>query len=314
MASSAVRMPFWSRWNSYQAERFPLASHTVAIALLFGSTWFAAQALTSTGRLQIGPRGLAAFAATFLTLLLLRVFDEFKDFDDDRINHPDRVVQRGVVTLGELRGLGWIVVAVLATLAAILGVGPAIAFGAVFGFALLMRVEFFVRDWLRGHVFTYALTHQGITPLICLYIGTVSLGSWTALPRGFLAVLGAATGVGLCFELSRKFLAPEDEKPTLDTYTRRFGPRGASWVGFATLVVAAGCSAWLVHTLALPGWVGGLIGLATIVGAAGYARYAASPTARNARGVKDLGTLAVVLLELFLVVGMVAARGVTWGN
>ncbi len=314
MASSAVRPSFWARWNSYQAERFPLASHAVAIALLFGSTWFAAQALTSTGRLHLGPRGLAAFAATFLTLLLLRVFDEFKDFEDDRINHPDRVVQRGIVTLAELRVLGGIIVAVLAALAAALGPRPAIAFGAVFGFMLLMRVEFFVRDWLRGHVFTYALTHQGITPLICLYIGTVSLGGWSGLPRDFFAVLGAATGVGLCFEVSRKFQAPADEKPTLDTYTRRFGPVGASWVGFATLAVAAGCSTFLEARMALAGWVGGLIGLATIVGVVGYARYAARPTAPNAVRVKDLGTLAVVLLEFSLVVGMIASRGLAWGN
>ena len=314
MVSSAARTSFWSRWNAYQSERFPLASHTVAIGLLFGSTWFAAQALVSGGRLHLGLRGLAAFAATFLTLLLLRVFDEFKDFDDDRVNHPDRVVQRGIVTLGELRVLGWIIVAALAALAGALGARAAIAFALVFGFALLMRVEFFVRDWLRGHVFTYALTHQGITPLICLYIGTVSLGTWAALPAGFLAVLGAATGVGLCFEVSRKFLAPEDEKPTLDTYTRRFGPLGASWVAFSTLAVAAACSAVLVRLTALPGWVDGLVGLATLVGAAGYVRYAATPTARNAKGVKDLGTLAVVLLELSLVVGMVAARGLAWGN
>lgn len=307
-------MPFVARWNLYQAERFPLVSHTIAIALLFASTWFAAEALVGPGPLHVGTRAVLAFVATFLTMLMLRVFDEFKDFEDDRINHPDRVVQRGIVTLRELAVLGWLIVAILVAVNVPLGASAGLAYAAVFGFALLMRVEFFVRDWLKKHVFTYALTHQGITPLVCLYIGTAALGTLAALPRGFLAAIVSAVGVGLCFEVSRKFQAPEDETETLDTYTRRFGSRGASWVALGCLLIAADGANWLCIRLHLPIWSQGLITAALLIGAVGYGRFAASPTARKAKLVKDQASIAVVLIDLALVAGLIAARGVVLGN
>ena len=264
--------------------------------------------------LHLGPTGMLAFVATFLTMLLLRVFDEFKDFEDDKVNHPERVVQRGIVTLPELSRLGGAIFAGLALANWPLGWQAWVAYAAVMGYLLLMRVELFVPEWLKNHILTYAITHQGIVPLLYLYLAVAALGSVQVIPGRFWLAILVAVGVGLCYEISRKFTAPEDETETLPTYTKRLGTKGASIVAFICL--AGGCSGalGLSHALSLPVWVEYLTTAALVMGAAGYGRFAAKPTRENAKLVKNLASGAIVLLQLGLVAGIIAHVGLVWGG
>lgn len=299
----------------YQAERFPLGTHFPAIAFFFAAAYFTAQALTGPGKpLHLGLTGTLAFVTTFLTMLLLRVFDEFKDFEDDKVNHPERVVQRGIVTLPELARLGGAIFAGLVLANAPLGWQAWVAYAAVFGYLLLMRVEFFAPDWLKRHIMTYAITHQGIVPLLYLYLAVAALGSVDRVPPTFWLAILVAVGVGLCYEISRKFTAPEDETETLPTYTRRLGTVGASIVAFVCLAGASSGALGLWHFLGLPDWVEYLTTVALVTGGVGYGRFAAKPTRANAKLVKNLASVAIVLLQLGLVAGMVAHLGVDFGG
>lgn len=298
----------------YQAERFPLGTHFPAIAFFFAAAYFTAQALTGQKPLHLGMTGTLAFVSTFLTMLLLRVFDEFKDFEDDKINHPERVVQRGIVTLPELARLGGAIFAGLILVNAPLGWQAWVAYGAVLAYLLLMRAEFFVPQWLKRHLMTYAITHQGIVPLLYLYLGVVAVGSADRIPPPFWLAILLAVGVGLCYEISRKFAAPEDESETLPTYTRRLGTLGASIVAFVCLAGACSGALGLWHQLGLPIWVPYLTTVALLTGAAGYGRFSTRPTRENARLVKNLASAAIVLLQLGLVAGIVAHLGVEFGG
>ncbi|MBI6545949.1 MAG: hypothetical protein HY692_04085 [Cyanobacteria bacterium NC_groundwater_1444_Ag_S-0.65um_54_12] len=312
MSAPATRYPFARRWWLYQAERFPLGTHFIAIALFFACAYFGAQALATTGPLHLGSRGWVALGVTFLTMLLLRVCDEFKDFADDRINYPDRVVQRGIVTLSELKVLGVLIGIALIACNLTLGRESCMAYALVIGFVWLMRVEFFVGPWLKRHIFIYALTHQGIVPLLCLYLAVVALLSFKAVPQTFWLVILTSVGIGLCFELSRKFRAPEDELATLDTYTKSFGPRGAAISAFSCLVAAFIGGYWLSNLLDLAASVQGTLIFALACGAIGYVGYAALPTARRAKHVKNLASLAIVLSNFALVAGMLSVRNFIW--
>jgi 4-hydroxybenzoate polyprenyltransferase len=314
LATQTGQLPFATRWWMYQAERFPLGTHFPAIAFFFANAYFAAQALNGEKPLHLGFSGMLAFVNTFLTMLLLRVFDEFKDFEDDRINHPERVVQRGIVTLSELSRLGGAIFAGMVVANVPLGWQAWVAFAAVLGWALLMRVEFFFPVWLKKHVFTYALTHQGITPLIYLYLAVAAVGSVSKIPPTFWYAVVVAVGVGLCYEISRKFRAPEDETPTLDTYTKRFGPSGASIVAFVCLLAACGGGLGLATALKLPGFAVGLLYGALVAGGFAYGKFASKPTAVNAKRVKNVASAAIVLVNLSLVAGMIAALGMTFGG
>ena len=56
-------------------------------------------------------------ATSFGLFFLLRLFDEFKDAEDDAKYRPYRAVPRGLVTFGELRGLILIFIIILEVLA-----------------------------------------------------------------------------------------------------------------------------------------------------------------------------------------------------
>ena len=314
MAVAQTNRPsFAERWWMYQAERFPLGTHFPAILFFFAAAWFSAQALAGKP-LQLGLAGGLAFVATFLTMLLLRVFDEFKDFEDDKINHPERVVQQGIVTLPELARLGAVIGAVMVAANVPLGWQAWVAFAAVIGFALLMRMEFFVPEWLKKHIMVYAITHQGIVPLLFVYLAVAAAGSLEAVfPKFWLAIV-VAVGVGLCYELSRKFQAPEDETATLPTYTKALGPIGASIVAFLCLTAACSATVGLWTILKLPDWVQYVALAALATGGAGYGKYVAAPTRANAKIVKNLASVAIVLVQLGLVAGLVAKFPISWGG
>src|SRR5690606_3218576 len=73
-----------------------------------------------------------AAAAYFLTVLLLRVLDEHKDFERDRQAYPGRLLSRGVVTLPELRRVGLVIGALAWACAAALGLASLVAYLVVF--------------------------------------------------------------------------------------------------------------------------------------------------------------------------------------
>ncbi|MEB3300022.1 MAG: hypothetical protein VKO21_11125 [Candidatus Sericytochromatia bacterium] len=306
-----TRAPAWRRWWEYQAERFPLATHLVGILLFFGLAHGGAVALATEGPVPVGGRTALAFFLTFQVFLLLRVMDEFKDFADDAVNHPERVVQRGVVTLPELKVLGIGIGVSMAILALALGREGVVGFAAVTAFSGLMRVEFFIGPWLRQRVLTYALLHQGIVPLLCVAVGRLAAGP-AGLGAEYLLVVGVAVGLGLVFELTRKARAPEEELETLATYTRVHGPFGASLAAFVALALAVLAASWLALRLALP--VGSLV-LVLLSGFAGtlvLGVFAVRPFPETAKVVRIMGTVVFVLIQAALVLGLWVQRGFAW--
>src|SRR5262245_40155502 len=99
---------FFSRFWLYQAERFPILGH----GLLIAAFSFSALSFSVLLRGQVTwPRldtVLVAFASAFLFFFQLRLADEFKDFEEDARYRPYRPVPRGLVTLRELAGLGFL--------------------------------------------------------------------------------------------------------------------------------------------------------------------------------------------------------------
>jgi 4-hydroxybenzoate polyprenyltransferase len=109
-----LRLAAWAR------ERFPLALCGVLfpaylVALLYG------RALTHPGPPRLRAGDLVAFAGVWAFFLMVRVVDEHKDYERDRVEHPGRVLQRGVVTLGHLKGVAG--AALLVQVAVVLATG-----------------------------------------------------------------------------------------------------------------------------------------------------------------------------------------------
>lgn len=311
-----------ARLWAYLQERFPPGSLVVFSAVTVLSA--AAAVASGTGKaLSVDPGLLLLAAGHLLTLLLLRVLDEFKDFERDSRAYPDRVLSRGVVTLATLRPLGWAVGALALGCSAALGPAPLALHAGVLVFALLMAREFFVGDLLRKDVFVYAATHQPINPLITawLFVGVAARGArsldelWTHLPAVLGWYLAAQVALGFGFEVARKLWTPEEERPDLvDSYSSHaIGPRGAAALALVLLLVGAGATSMFVVRTGLPAWVHAAVGLCALLCVLTVGRFAKAPFAGASKKLQGAVGLGSILLHAGLIAGAWRAFGANAG-
>lgn len=286
-----------NRWWRYQQERFPLLAHGTLIAVFSLSALGVSR--LSGGREGVpGPTELgAAFLSTLLFFLLLRIADEFKDFEDDCRYRPSRPVPRGLVTLRELAVLALISLAIQGGVAVWLH-PPLLAFlaGAWLYLGSMTR-EFFLPAWLRAHPLTYLASHMLIVPLIALY---ATAFDWLIAGRRPSAVVAwfllMSFFNGIVVELGRKLRAPQDEETGVVTYSALWGVRRAvlAW-DLAILLAGTSCLLAAQRLSPLPPMLG-LLGLLAIPALVPAGRALVRPEATRGRsfqlasGIWVLGT------------------------
>jgi len=255
MSRSITReFPFVVRLGAYLAERFPPLRHGILVAAYYTANQFLAAALTDGDTpMRLTPRSVAGALAVLCVFLLLRVLDEHKDFEEDRRKHPERVLQRGLVTLRDLRFLGGLCTAFVLLVALRRGVPALVAMSIVLGFAALMFQEFFVRTWLRRHLLAYAASHILIAPLIAAAVYSFTTGRypWTA-PGCFWLYASVRFFLFIDWEISRKI---EQNMAAGEGYAAALGRWGAPAVVLAARVVASGLVAAVAARLALAAWL-----------------------------------------------------------
>ncbi len=214
---------------AFLVERFPPVPQLVLMAVLFVAATLMSGVLlpaSLTGTLD-GNVSVATFVAGFLGSLLfivrLRVYDDVKDADADRVENPTRPIPRGLVSIRELDVAGVMILLVEAALNASVGSLTFVMWAIAAAWSVLMRVEFFVSEWLDRHPATFAISHMIVMGLIygaLLAIGIDARGGDTGALE-LLAdplVIGtmlAATSIGIGFEWGRKFeryYAPHGER------------------------------------------------------------------------------------------------------
>lgn len=246
---------FLVRYWIYQRERFPLFQTGLLIAAF---TFSAA----SYSRICRGADGFIPWrfflGGTFTAIalfLLLRLFDEFKDAEEDAKYRPYRAVPRGLVSLREI---GWgIVIAILAMLAVNLLLMPVmlLALLPALGYQLLMWREFFIPKLLRRHPVAYLVTHMAVMPMIDFYTtGLDWLNAAGILPPGLPLFLLVTFLNGCVIEIGRKIRAPQDEEHGVETYSVLWGPRRAAlvWLAILTVTGALGLACCRFAGYALP--------------------------------------------------------------
>ncbi len=232
-------MSLFRRLWTYQRERFPLAAYVPLITTFtLCAAAFSRAARGASG--FISPELAATGVLTALVCFFgLRVLDEHKDADIDRVSRPELPVPRGLVTLAELRTVLGVGLTVVVALNAWLAPKLLVALAVAVVWAALMTAEFGVRDWLRAHMAAYLVSHMLIMPALDFY--TTGL-DWLAVPnatpnvRALTAFLVVTFLNGVVVEIGRKIRAPGLERPGVDTYSSAWG------VGRATAV-------WLIVLL-----------------------------------------------------------------
>ena len=187
------------------------------------------------------------FGFSFFTLLigamtsfgyffLLRIFDEFKDAEDDAKYRPYRAVPRGLVSFRELKWLAIIIIGLQCILNAIFIPKMLWIWCLVIIYMFIMAKEFFVRDWLRKHPVAYLVSHMMVMPVIDFYTTGLDWNNNSiSMPKGLIIFLIVTFLNGVVIEIGRKIRAKEAEENGVETYSYLWGEKGAAIVWLCVL-------------------------------------------------------------------------------
>ena len=204
---------------AYFAERFPPINMAL-FAILFVTVHAVASYFSATEAPGLGWMEAFGILATISFFFRLRVFDEIKDYQLDLINHPNRVLQSGRISLRELMVISITGTALEIAWSYLMGLPALICWALAVGYSLLMRYEFFVGHYLKKRLLLYAITHMLVMPLLILWI-------WSAyvpfFEDGFPQLALLSLLAGFSFELARKIHEPAAERPLVDSYSKSMG-------------------------------------------------------------------------------------------
>jgi len=231
--------PGQNRWWIYQRERFPILLHGLLIFVFS----FAA---VGYGHVVAGHQDspdviavLISFIGSFITFALLRIADEFKDYEDDARYRPYRAVPRGLVQLSELGMIGALLAALQLGIAFSFSARLVLLLLAVWIYFLLMSKEFFVPRWLKARPMVYLFSHMLIMPLIALYASAPGWIDNNKVPSGLSTLLILTFFIGMVGEIGRKIRTPANEETGVETYSKLWG-RGRALGLWLILLLTSG--------------------------------------------------------------------------
>ncbi|AYK08208.1 UbiA family prenyltransferase [Brevibacillus laterosporus] len=301
MSNVSYQQLSWSRrWWIYQRERFPVVQNGIVVAVFSISTMLYSSILRN-GASSSFQSLVIGFLSTFLFFLLLRIADEFKDFEEDSRFRSYRAVPRGVVTLKHLGVLG--VFIGLLQLGMAYWLSPKLIFWLVlaWGYLALMSKEFFVKEWLKAHPIIYLLSHMVMMPMIVMYIVACDwVTASDTIPSGLPWLLLASYGNGIILEIGRKIRIPEDEEYGVETYSFLWGYKRATWIWVAVVFLTS-FVVWMASVQVGAGqivmWCAGLNVLIAVWMAVTFLK---SMTTKVAQAIEKVSGLLIILLYLSL--------------
>lgn len=211
--ASVLRGKKMENYLTFIKERVPVVANLIlALGLIFS-----VGALNST-YLNVGDAFFIGM--TLMAFIIeLRFMDEIKDYEKDKVAHPDRPLPRGLVTPKQVMNLIYLTFFILTVCTGL----SFVFYGTMAGgfllttlfWMVLMYKEFFMEKTLGKSPIIYAITHQVIIVPVCLFAISIPFSNlvFTHKSLGFcLLVLSSF----FTFEVGRK-MDPKSH-PILGTY------------------------------------------------------------------------------------------------
>lgn len=209
------------RWWVFAKERFEPISH-LSMVLLF----FLAHVMLSSSAPFF--KSVLLFTGTLAFFFKLRLYDEIKDYElDCRIN-PHRPLVRGLLLHRDLyQGIGVCIVLELFCFG-VFGWEAESGIILAIAYSLLMFKEFFISQWIRPHLTTYALSHTIVSSILSLALFSAlnSVYLWNLSFEFYAFALGSWCLFNI-FEFGRKTFLSSEERPQVESYSKIFGRLGA---------------------------------------------------------------------------------------
>ena len=243
-----ISSPWRKRFNAYVQERFPPTQIILFLVLYITIISYTSILLNPLTPIKMGWNSLPGFIALTFFFFHLRVFDEYKDFQNDMINYPDRILQLGLITLGQLRFIAGTGILIQIGISYMYSTIVLFFWALAFCYSILMAKEFFIGEWLSEKLFLYAILHLLVIHFIVAWIA--SIVQFEEILQGKIFLLSFSVfSSGLALEVSRKIKLPGEEVGTLLTYSKIFGQRKAVLIVIISMLVAAVLSGIVLLTI-----------------------------------------------------------------
>ncbi|HNY10839.1 MAG TPA: UbiA family prenyltransferase [Candidatus Wallbacteria bacterium] len=221
-------MKLISGWSIFIKERFEPVSHTLMIAAFASANATISYASNPSGFNMNPGYLLTGLFLVWLVFFHMRLFDDIKDYETDKLVNKDRPLPRGVLTTDQF-GAGILACILLEmAVALILGFNIFTTYIMALAFTLIMRQEFFIGDWMRPKMELYATTHTFSASLLGMLIFSITSGKMICdMPKSYLLIAIGNWFVFNVFEFGRKTFSAEEEREGVDSYSLRLKPFGA---------------------------------------------------------------------------------------
>ena len=253
------------RLKIYFDEMLPLQQSmsglVLALAYFMSLSKLNLQPLEWNLYLSLGAIGLCLF------LILIRIMDEYKDYEDDLQNYPDRPLPSGRVLFSDLKFLSYFIVAGLIIVNSFAW-PMAIAGAVVFGFSVLMLKWFFMEEKIRASLPLALFSHHPVIYLCFVYLFACYSVSNPGVSMVSLLMLIPFSTIFTNWEISRKIRAPKDED-TYTTYSQVLGLNGAILTALGRQSVVVGGMLIYFSVVGSPIWFSAAF-LTIALGIAGF--------------------------------------------
>ncbi len=227
-------------WITFLKERLPLPSYLVLVVglAMSGNVLGGAAAPAESAAVSWITTAIAA-AGAFLFFAVLRIMDEYKDYDKDQVAHPHRPLPRGLIAPEQVavavRGLA-VAMLLFSVVVGLANLPAGISYLLVTGYLWLMYREFYVGAWLANRPLLYAASHQVIILPLCYFCFlAANPDAWRDSQPALLGI--TVLGAFFTYEICRK-LDP-DAHPLLQTYLSHYGPAKTLIFTLCTIALSA---------------------------------------------------------------------------
>ena len=224
-------------WITFLKERLPLPSYLVlVVGLAVSGNALGSPAAPAESAAASWITSAIAAAGAFLFFAVLRIMDEYKDYEKDKVAHPHRPLPRGLIAPAQVAIAVKSLAIAMLLFSIVVGLAnrPAgVSYLLVTGYLWLMYREFYAGSWLANRPLLYAASHQVIILPLCYFC--VLAGNPDTWRDSQPALLGITVlGAFFTYEICRK-LDP-NAHPLLQTYLSHYGP--AKTLGLTICMIA----------------------------------------------------------------------------
>lgn len=207
---------------------YPIIPRLLLGCIVFFEIYFIVLLNNGIVKFQIGIQEIVGGFTVFAFLLWLRVADDLKDYETDKILFKERPLPSGRVTKKDIITI-CVITETIAVILNLIFMNNPLFLLVLYGYGFLMSKWFFHKKKIQPSLLLAVITHNPVQLFINLYIISFTCIKYGVAPFSLTTVMTLFTLYfpALIWEIARKIKAPKDEND-YTTYSKIFGYQKAT--------------------------------------------------------------------------------------